>query len=417
MSINTKLNIRSVKISDLKMAKYNPRKDLKPGDDEYEKLKRSMEAHDYVDPIVWNERTGNVVGGHQRLKVLIADGATEVDVSVVNKSLSDEKALNIALNKISGAWDDDKLADLLQGLKAEDYDIGLTGFDEDELNDLLGISAGEVTEDEVPEPPAEPVSKRGEIYELGDHRLMCGDSTSKADVAALIGGGRQADICFTSPPYGIGENSLIRNNVKDPRKITSFYNAHDDNPEEWPELMRNWWDTIRPCVGAVICNVQMLANNKRPLIEWINEHVEDLCDIAIWDKGNGTPALAKNVLTARYEFLLVFGGNATRSIPFANFKGDISNIVDIAKGHNDFSDIHKAVFPVALPSWVIGTLCAKAKTILDPFGGSGTTLIAAEQLGRTCYMMELDPRYVDVIIQRWETLTGGKAKKIQEGVE
>ena len=191
--------VRRVPVKDMKMAAYNPRKDLKPGDKEYEDLKLSMQTFGYVEQIVWNERTGNVVGGHQRLKVLKEAGVTEVGVSVVNLDKNSEKALNIALNKIKGAWDDDKLSDLLKDLAAEDFDLGLTGFDKDELSDLLGVSAGEVTEDEVPEPPAEPVSKRGEIYELGAHRLMCGDSTSKTDVAALIGGGQTGGYDLDGP--------------------------------------------------------------------------------------------------------------------------------------------------------------------------------------------------------------------------
>ena len=188
MSINTKLDIQNIEVSKLNMAPYNPRKDLKPGDPDYEKLKKSMTSFDYVDPIVWNKRTGNVVGGHQRLKVLIADGATSVDVSVVDRNKTQEKALNVALNKISGDWDMDKLADLLKDLDAEEFDLSLTGFEEEELGDLLGIGADEVIEDEVPELQEEPTSCRGQIFQLGRHRLMCGDSTSKADVAALIGG-------------------------------------------------------------------------------------------------------------------------------------------------------------------------------------------------------------------------------------
>ena len=128
---------RKVLIKDMKMAAYNPRKDLKPGDEEYEDLKRSINTFGYVEKIVWNERTGNVVGGHQRLKVLKEAGVTEVGVSVVDLDKNSEKALNIALNKIKGAWDDDKLSDLLKDLAAEDFDLGLTGFDKDELTRIL----------------------------------------------------------------------------------------------------------------------------------------------------------------------------------------------------------------------------------------------------------------------------------------
>lgn len=130
------MEIRRVSIEKLNPAAYNPRKDLRPGDPEYQRLEQSMERYGYVEPIVWNERTGNVVGGHQRLKILIATGAKETDVSVVDLSPTDEKALNVALNKIDGAWDDDRLTAVLQELSSE-IDLSITGFGQNELDDLF----------------------------------------------------------------------------------------------------------------------------------------------------------------------------------------------------------------------------------------------------------------------------------------
>ena len=136
--MNTNLNMRTMPIEMLKPAKYNPRKDLKPGDLAYEKIKRSLHDFGYVDPIVWNEVTGNIVGGHQRYKVLKAEGATEVDCVVVHiENPSDEKALNIALNKATGDWEPTALADLLQDLQSAGYDLGATGFDAAEVDDLF----------------------------------------------------------------------------------------------------------------------------------------------------------------------------------------------------------------------------------------------------------------------------------------
>ena len=141
------MQIKRVPITRLNPAAYNPRKDLQPGDPEYQKLARSMTKFGCVEPIIWNERTGNVVGGHQRLKVLIAAGETELDVSVVNLSAEDEKALNLALNKIVGVWDDEALSQLLQELaETAGVDETLTGFDPGELDELLeslsGVTAG-----------------------------------------------------------------------------------------------------------------------------------------------------------------------------------------------------------------------------------------------------------------------------------
>ncbi len=136
--------VKRVPISAVNPAPYNPRKDLKPGDAEYEKLKRSIDHWDLVEPLVWNERTGNLVGGHQRLKILKARGDTEVDVSVVNLSETDEKALNIALNKIHGEWDKRLLADLLQDIDTGDVDLTSTGMDDDEITTLLAADYGPV---------------------------------------------------------------------------------------------------------------------------------------------------------------------------------------------------------------------------------------------------------------------------------
>ena len=131
------LKIRRISLSKINPAPYNPRKDLKPGDPEYEKLKRSMDEFGIVDPLVWNERTGNLIGGHQRYKIILASGETEVDVSVVDLDKQREKALNIALNKISGEWDSQKLKDLLMEIDDGLFDMGLTGFNSEEIEEMM----------------------------------------------------------------------------------------------------------------------------------------------------------------------------------------------------------------------------------------------------------------------------------------
>ena len=143
------MEIRKVPISLLNAAPYNPRKDLQPGDPEYQKIARSIEKYGCVEPIIWNEKTGNVIGGHQRLKVLVATGAVEVDVSVVQLSLEDEKALNLALNKISGQWDNEKLSAVLQDLSAS-FDVEVTGFDQHEVDALVASFAENGHEYELP---------------------------------------------------------------------------------------------------------------------------------------------------------------------------------------------------------------------------------------------------------------------------
>ena len=163
----------------------------------------------------------------------------------------------------------------------------------------------------------------------------------------------------------------------------------------------------------VFVNIQQLSNNKIDLIEWLYEFKHCLCDTLIWDKGHAAPAIAHRVTNSCFEFIYVFNKNGKRTIGTKDFHGNVDNIVRIPpQRKNEYSDIHNATFPVELPSHMIKTFSNENDIILDLFGGTGTTLIACEQLERTCYMMELDPKYCDVIIKRWENLTGQKAVKI-----
>ena len=203
--------------SELLPADYNPRKDLKPGDAEYEKLKRSIEQFGYVEPVIWNKTTGRVVGGHQRLKVLMDLGFTEVDCVVVELPDEKEKALNVALNKISGDWDKDKLALLISDLQGADFDVSLTGFDPAEIDDLFKQSVKDGLHEDEFDVAAElekpTVTKPGDIWALGRHRLICGDST-KPETFELLMAGRKANLVITDPPYNVnyeGSAGKIKN--------------------------------------------------------------------------------------------------------------------------------------------------------------------------------------------------------------
>jgi len=200
------LDIERVSIEKINPAPYNPRLDLQPGDPEYEHLKRSIDHFNLVEPLVWNRRTSNLISGHQRLKVLQERGDTEVEVSVVDLSKKDEKGLNIALNKIRGDWNLDKLADLLTELDESGFDLDLTGFGTEEIEDILTWKADEEDVVEEGEPdltrPEDPVTRPGQIIALGEHRLLCGDSTEAEDVERLLSGDIAAMV-WTDPPYGV----------------------------------------------------------------------------------------------------------------------------------------------------------------------------------------------------------------------
>ncbi|MFC6545935.1 ParB N-terminal domain-containing protein [Cohnella cellulosilytica] len=230
--------IQTIPIDRLNAAAYNPRVDLQPGDPEYEKLRHSIENFGYVEPIVWNERTGNIVGGHQRYKVLQARGDPAVEVSVVDLDDQQERLLNLALNKVSGRWDEEALARLLDELQAGGAELDLSGFDADEIGELI---AGLPTDTAVEEPVVEddfdvgkaleqiqkPLTRRGDVWQLGRHRLMCGDATDQADVEQLMDRAKAA-LVVTDPPYNVAIESVSERLVEDGRgKI-----MNDDMPAE-----------------------------------------------------------------------------------------------------------------------------------------------------------------------------------------
>ena len=219
--------IEKKKAEELLPADYNPRKDLQPGDPEYEKLKRSLQQFGYVEPVIWNKSTGRVVGGHQRLKVLQDLGITEVDCVVVDMPEDQEKALNIALNKIAGDWDNDKLALLISDLQGADFDVALTGFDPAEIDDLFKSTVQDGVKDDdfdVEEELAKPtVTQNGDIWQLGRHRLICGDST-KAETFAALMGSTKANLVITDPPYNVNYEGSAGKIKNDNMADEAFYN-------------------------------------------------------------------------------------------------------------------------------------------------------------------------------------------------
>ena len=204
------MQIRKVSADRLNPAAYNPRRDLKPGDKDYEKLKRSIEEFGFVEPVVWNRATGFVVGGHQRLKVLLDMGETEIDCVVVDLEPEKEKALNLALNRIQGGWDEGKLAEVLADLDASAFDVSFTGFDAEESDALMNkFYSAEAQEDDFDREKAAAEmeaaggtsARPGDLWELGDHRLLCADGACAEDMERFMGNGR-AVCAITAPPLG-----------------------------------------------------------------------------------------------------------------------------------------------------------------------------------------------------------------------
>lgn len=436
---------KKMNIDQLKYADYNPRKALKEGDPEYEKIKRSIQEFGYVDPIIVNT-DDTIIGGHQRATVLKALGYETVDVVVVEIDKTKEKALNIALNKISGEWQMDKLKDLLQELEGQ-IEIGITGFDDEEIKELLArMDTSEATDDdfdvdEALENITEPKAKRGDIYILGNHRLMCGDSTESKEVAMLMNE-QLADVIVTDPPYNVNygdkakmmdvyqkghrnTNHILNDNMDD----KAFYNFLFDmyavafqNTKPGGTIYVFHSETERInftnafiTAGFKLSEVLVWVKNSLVLsrqdYHWKHEpiiygwkegaghyFIDDRTQSTVIDQSMNIEKMKKEELV---EMLKVIFESAQTTVIYENKPTK--------------NDIHPTMKPVALVGRLIKNSSRPSELVYEPFGGSGSTLIASEQLGRRCNCMELDPKYVDVIIERWEKHTGDKAVKINEG--
>jgi DNA modification methylase len=374
-------------------------------------IKASLNRFGQQRPVLVNAK-GIVIAGNGTVMAAKALGWEHINIVRTDLEGSEATAYAIADNRTAelAEWDDDALAQQLAALQIEDAELAeAAGFTDAEIAALAEATV-EVQEDEVPEAPAEPITKPSDLWLLGEHRLLCGDSTKAEDVARLMAGAK-ADLCFTSPPYALGKSVSLSGNTAMASK-QRVYDQHDDNPDEWGQLMDGWWNASLQAVESVwIVNVQPLAGNKRALMRWINARVERLIDIITWDKGHAAPPMASGVLASRYEWMIGMGKlESSRAFPLSSWRGTIQSVYEAPpQRDNQFAEIHAATMPVHVPSWIMGTLCDQTKSVYEPFCGTGTTLIAAEQLGRKCYGMEISPAYCDVIVKRWETLTGKKA--------
>lgn len=400
------LQIEKIAISKLVPAKYNPRKDLKPGDTEYEKLKRSVEEFGYVEPIIWNKRTNRVVGGHQRLKVLVDLGFNEVDCVVVELPEEKEKALNIALNKINGEWDRDKLAMLISDLQGSDFDVSLTGFDEDELADLFSqFEEKEVKDDKFDLTAAlEKASfvERGDIWTIGRHRLMCGDATNMEDVSALMDG-KRANLIVTDPPYGVSFKSSSGLTIQnDSIKNEEFYNFLLSSFKCMAEHLENGG-------AAYVFHADTEGLNFRKAFVDAGFHLAGVC---VWVKNS--LVLGRSDYQWQHEPIL-YGFLQNGKHPwYADRKQ--TTIWNYDKPRRNAN--HPTSKPLELLGYPICNSSQENSIILDTFGGSGSTMMACEQTNRICYMMELDPKYASVILRRYvEDTNDEKSVYVMRGGE
>jgi len=381
-------------------------------DESVARIAASILEFGFTNPILVAD--GGIIAGHaRRLAAKLIGLALVPVIDLSYLSPVQRRAYVIADNRLAedAGWDDELLAEELRALQADGFDLSLTGFDDDELAQFLddGTDAPrEPTEWHVQRTPVNPITRPGDVWVCGRHRVICGSATDPATWRSLTNIGAGA-VTFTSPPYGVAPAAELRDHyVPGREKRQSLYANHDDSPADWPHLMRDWSGLALEHTGIVICNVQMLADNKRALVRWCAELSEHLVDVVIWDKGNGPPQMQANVLNNAFEFLIFLAAEpgASRSIPLAAFHGNQPNIVRIGTHErSELNELHRAMMPVALAEWAIG-LCSKAGEFVDPFGGVGTTLVACEHLNRRAQIIEIDAGYVDVSVKRYQELTG-----------
>jgi DNA modification methylase len=380
--------IEKIQTARLIPADYNPRKDLKPGDMEYEKLKRSLEEFGYVEPVIWNKTTSHVVGGHQRLKVLLDMGITEVECVVVEMDTEKEKALNIALNKISGDWDKDKLALLIADLQGTDFDVSLTGFDPVEIDDLFkdslkdGIKDDDFDVDAVLKKPA--ITKLGDVWTLGRHRLACGDST-KADTFTNLMDGKLANLVVTDPPYNVnyeGTAGKIKNDNMGDEAFYDFLLAAFTNTEA----------VMAQDASIYVFHADTEGLNFRKAFADAGFQLSGCC---IWKKPS--LVLGRSPYQWQHEPVLFGWKKKGKHNWYADRKQTTIWEFDKPKKNAD----HPTMKPVALVAYPILNSSLTNCIVLDPFGGSGSTLIACEQSDRICFTIELDEKYCDVIVKRY----------------
>lgn len=355
-------------------------------------------------PIVVRKDDGTIIAGNHTWQAAKKLGWSEIAVAYVGDDDVTAQAYALADNRTAelGDYDDELLKQLIESVGQIDPDLlHDTGWSDDAVKELLDKIESElpkvVDEDEVPEPPVEAKTKLGDLYHLGRHRLLCGDSTDEATVARLMDGAK-ADMVFTDPPYGVAYTGGLQfkdgNVEKNNREMIK--NDDIDIYEDVFKILSKF--SNGPCYV-------WFADTKASSLYVAAEEYGDIHALIIWVKNGGYGALNANY-KQKHEPCIYWKPKGKT----LNFIGSTTETTIWEINKDGRNDLHPTQKPIALPSKAIQN--HNGKTVLDLFGGSGSTLIAAEQTNRTCYMMELDPKYCDVIIQRWETLTGEKAKLI-----
>jgi DNA modification methylase len=404
----TSVTVELVAIDLLRPDPANPRR---IGDEELDALTRSLRQFGFVQPVLARREDQVVIGGHQRLVAARRLGLTTVPVTYLDLSTEQARLLNLALNKISGSWDEQLLARLLADLQTTpNVDLTLSGFGEDEVRDLLrSLETREKKErvedfdlDSALEDAARaPRSKPGDLWALGEHRLLCGDATKPEDVEKLLAG-PQAAMAFTDPPYNVslGDHGGQQRGSRK-RRI-----ANDSmDPIAWETFVRAWGRNLLTSVdGALyVC----MSSKEMPLVSRVlAEEGGHWSDTLIWRKDRFV--LGRADYQRAYEPIW-FGWREGVGHHWCGDR-DQDDVWEINRPSD--APLHPTMKPLALMERAIANSSEPGGLVLDAFAGSGSTLIACERTGRRCAALELDPRYVDVVLARFERFSGSVAERI-----
>ena len=395
---------KTLSVDALRPAAYNPRKKLKAGDKEYEKIKNSILEFGYVEPVIVNYDM-TVIGGHQRLTVLKDLGYTEVQCVVVH--IEDEhkvKALNIALNKITGAWNEQLLADLLVDLQSVDFNTDLTGCEAPEIEQLFSkVHNKDIKEDDFDveeELKNPPISRKGDIWLLGRHRVICGDSTLPETYTKLMEG-RRANLVLTDPPYNVNVEETagkIQNDNMPDEDFYKFLFAAFTNMEQNMENDASIYVFHADSKGLIF----------RQAFHDAGFYLSGCC---IWKKN--ALVLGRSPYQWQHEPCLFGWKVGGKHQWYSDRKQTTIWEYDRPKSSKD----HPTMKPVALMAYPIQNSCMSNCIVLDPFLGSGSTLIACEETGRICYGVELDEKFCDVIVKRYveKTESGDQVFVLRDG--
>jgi DNA modification methylase len=366
------------------------------------------------------DESGSIIAGHGRVMAARKLGLASLPVMVAaGWTDAQKRAYVIADNKLAlnAGWDSELLALELGELGDLGFDLELTGFSLDEIDALkpVEVAAGLTDEDAVPEAPADPVTQPGDVWVMGKHRLMCGDSTSIDAVETLMAE-KKADFCFTSPPYNAARG---KGSKTDRLGGNGFYGdgyTDDRTSDEYVDFNRSIFSVMSLIASESFSCCYNINYNKNSPSEYLDVAIAGreffpLVETIGWEKTMAI-SLQGNNLTRIFEFIFVYAKNGLNiNKGLTDCERNLWKISNIGANH----DIHKAAFPVELALRGVELFAPKSGVIFEPFGGSGTTLIACEKTGRTARLMELDPKYCDVIIKRWQDFTGKQAIHAETG--